>query len=94
MSRPRDLPTTVERLCELSRRAFVAPHETITWPDALPRESIEHGKELVFAEKAAIGSIGAVGGIFHFPSFDEFMRNSECTNEFLDGGAVVRRIAW
>src|SRR5260370_42645233 len=40
---------------------------------ALLGEGVEDGEELVLAEEAAVGGVGAVRGIFHFAGFDEFV---------------------
>src|SRR5258708_38022188 len=60
---------------------------------ALLRDCIEQGEELVLAVKAAVGGVRAVRGIFHLVRFDEFVMDAEGTDEFVNGGAVVRRKA-
>src|SRR5260370_21954619 len=58
---------------------------------ALLRDCIKHGEELVLAVKAAVGGIRAVRGIFHLVRFDEFVMDLKGADEFVDGGAVMRR---
>src|SRR6266404_3439386 len=60
---------------------------------ALLRNCIEHGEELILAVKAAVGGVRAVCGILYLVRFDEFVMDLKGANEFVDGGAVMRRKA-
>jgi len=53
------------------------------------RELVEFGEELVLAEEAAIGLVRAVGGIFHFICFDEFVPNGQLVHELFHHGAIM-----
>src|SRR5713226_7730242 len=56
---------------------------------ALLGEGVEDGEELVLAEEAAVGGVGAVRGIFHFAGFDEFVMDVEGADQVFDCGAIV-----
>jgi hypothetical protein len=53
------------------------------------RQLDQGGKQFVFAEIAAIGGVGAVGGIIHFVSFDEFVAQAEAADKLFYNGAIV-----
>ncbi len=56
---------------------------------ALLGEGVEDGEELVLAEEAAVGGVGAVRGIFHFMGFDEFVMDVKGADQVFDCGAIV-----
>src|ERR1700738_1843979 len=60
---------------------------------ALLRHRIHHGEKLIFAVEAAVGGVRAIGGILHLVRVDEFMMDLERADEFVNGGAVMRRKA-
>src|SRR6266404_7522486 len=61
---------------------------------AFLRDCIEDGEKFVLAIKTAVGGVRAVGGIFHFVSFDKFVMDLELANQLIDSGAIVRRETW
>src|SRR6267142_3907430 len=61
---------------------------------AFLRDCIEHREKFVLAIKTAVGGVRAVGGVFHFVSFDKFVMDLEGANELIDCGAIVRRETW
>src|SRR5258705_13372239 len=61
---------------------------------AFLRDCIEDGEEFVLAIKTAVGGVRAVGGVFHFGSFDKLVMDLELANQLIDCGAIVRREAW
>jgi len=54
---------------------------------------VEDGEEFVLAEVTAIAGVGAVGGVFHFVSFDEFVTDGELEEEYEKLIAVVGGVA-
>src|ERR1700719_2511262 len=56
---------------------------------ALLGEVVEDGEELVFAEEAAVGGIGAIRGIFHLAGFHEFVMDAGGADKFFYRGAIV-----
>src|SRR6267142_7019753 len=58
---------------------------------AFLRDCIEDGEKFVLTIKTAVGGVRAVGGVFHFVSFDKFVMDLELANQLIDCGAIVRR---
>src|SRR6266704_625932 len=50
---------------------------------------VQHRKQFVLAEIAAVGRIRAVSRIIHFVRFDEFMPQAHLADQFLHDGATV-----
>src|SRR5258706_16484168 len=61
---------------------------------AFLRDCIEDGEKFVLAIKTAVGGVRAVGGVFHFVSFDKFVMDLELANELVNRCAIVRRETW
>src|SRR6266481_35393 len=55
---------------------------------AFLRDCIEHGEKLVLAINTAVGGVRAVGGIFHFVSFDKFVMDLELANQLINRGEM------
>src|SRR5258708_12407170 len=60
---------------------------------ALLRHRIHHGEKLILTVETAVGGVCAIGGTLHLVRVDEFMMDSEGADEFVNGGAVMRRKA-
>src|SRR6266436_3061623 len=56
---------------------------------ALQGHRVQHREKLIFAVKAAVGGIRAIGRIFHLVRLDEFVVNLEGADKFVDRGAIV-----
>src|ERR1700691_1714215 len=57
------------------------------------RDMVEDREEFVLAIETAVGGVGAVGRIFHFMRFYEFVMKALCADEIFDDAAIVRGIA-
>ena len=53
------------------------------------RQIVQSGKEFIFAEIAAVCRVSAVGRVFHFMRFDEFVPRAQLARKFFDNGAIV-----
>src|SRR5258707_1560805 len=60
---------------------------------ALLRHRIHHGEKLILTVETAVGGVCAIGGTLHLVRVDEFMMDSEGADEFVNGGAGMRRKA-
>src|SRR5260370_31171467 len=60
---------------------------------ALLRHRIHHGEKLILTVETAVGGVCAIGGTLHLVRVYEFMMDSEGADEFVNGGAVLRRKA-
>ena len=58
------------------------------------RKIVEHGKQFIFAEIAAVGLVRAVSGIFDLMRFDELVAQRLFLHKLLDDFSVVCGETW